>query len=83
MCGPPGLGKTTLAHILAKHAGYRPVEINARLEEQDHICVDLHMIFDLFSDDRSADTLKDKIRNATGIYHHHTDFTHTNFVLFA
>ena len=27
--GPPGLGKTTLAHVVAKHAGYRPVEINA------------------------------------------------------
>ena len=24
-----GLGKTTLAHIVAKHCGYRPVEINA------------------------------------------------------
>lgn len=21
LCGPPGLGKTTLAHIIAKHAG--------------------------------------------------------------
>ncbi|XP_059476383.1 chromosome transmission fidelity protein 18 homolog isoform X1 [Neocloeon triangulifer] len=29
LCGPPGLGKTTLAHILAKHAGYNPVEVNA------------------------------------------------------
>lgn len=27
--GPPGIGKTTLAHIVAKQAGYRPVEINA------------------------------------------------------
>ena len=27
--GPPGLGKTTLAHIVAKHAGYNPFEINA------------------------------------------------------
>jgi chromosome transmission fidelity protein 18 len=27
--GPPGIGKTTLAHVVAKHAGYRPVEINA------------------------------------------------------
>uniref|UniRef100_A0A8C1SD75 Chromosome transmission fidelity protein 18 homolog n=1 Tax=Cyprinus carpio TaxID=7962 RepID=A0A8C1SD75_CYPCA len=26
---PPGLGKTTLAHIIAKHAGYNVVEINA------------------------------------------------------
>lgn len=29
LCGPPGLGKTTLAHTLAKHAGYAPREINA------------------------------------------------------
>lgn len=27
--GPPGLGKTTLAHTIAKHAGYNVVEINA------------------------------------------------------
>ncbi|XP_039265206.2 chromosome transmission fidelity protein 18 homolog [Styela clava] len=27
--GPPGLGKTTLAHIIAKHAGYHVVEMNA------------------------------------------------------
>ena len=27
--GPPGLGKTTLAHIVARHAGYNVVEINA------------------------------------------------------
>ncbi|KAK0168430.1 hypothetical protein PV327_002232 [Microctonus hyperodae] len=27
--GPPGLGKTTLAHIIAKHAGYNVVDINA------------------------------------------------------
>ncbi|XP_075035376.1 LOW QUALITY PROTEIN: chromosome transmission fidelity protein 18 homolog [Mixophyes fleayi] len=29
LCGPPGLGKTTLAHIIAKHAGYNVVELNA------------------------------------------------------
>ncbi|PIK50019.1 putative chromosome transmission fidelity protein 18-like, partial [Apostichopus japonicus] len=29
LCGPPGLGKTTLAHVIAHHAGYHPVEINA------------------------------------------------------
>ncbi|XP_015279552.1 PREDICTED: chromosome transmission fidelity protein 18 homolog [Gekko japonicus] len=29
LCGPPGLGKTTLAHIIAKHAGYNAVEMNA------------------------------------------------------
>jgi chromosome transmission fidelity protein 18 len=29
LCGTAGVGKTTLAHIAAKHAGYRPIEINA------------------------------------------------------
>lgn len=29
LSGPPGLGKTTLAHIAAKHAGYNVIEINA------------------------------------------------------
>ena len=29
LSGPPGAGKTTLAHVAAKHAGYNPVEINA------------------------------------------------------
>lgn len=30
LCGAPGLGKTTLAHIIARHAGYHVVEMNAR-----------------------------------------------------
>ncbi|XP_022722750.1 chromosome transmission fidelity protein 18 homolog [Durio zibethinus] len=29
LCGPPGLGKTTLAHVAAQHCGYRVVEVNA------------------------------------------------------
>lgn len=29
LCGPPGTGKTTLAHVAARHCGYRAVEINA------------------------------------------------------
>eukprot|EP00794_Sanderia_malayensis_P009084 gene9084-10053_t len=29
LAGNPGLGKTTLAHIVARHAGYNPVEMNA------------------------------------------------------
>ncbi|KAK9916711.1 hypothetical protein WJX75_006133 [Coccomyxa subellipsoidea] len=29
LCGAPGLGKTTLAHVVARHCGYRTVEINA------------------------------------------------------
>ncbi|XP_022801966.1 chromosome transmission fidelity protein 18 homolog [Stylophora pistillata] len=29
LCGPPGLGKTTLSHVIARHAGYNVVEMNA------------------------------------------------------
>eukprot|EP00116_Pleurobrachia_bachei_P000811 sb/3461073/ len=29
LAGPPGLGKTTLAHVTAQHAGYNVVEMNA------------------------------------------------------
>lgn len=29
LAGNPGLGKTTLAHVVANHAGYNPVEMNA------------------------------------------------------
>ncbi|XP_015591485.2 chromosome transmission fidelity protein 18 homolog isoform X2 [Cephus cinctus] len=29
LTGPPGLGKTTLAHLVARHAGYNIVEVNA------------------------------------------------------
>lgn len=45
LSGPPGLGKTTLAHVIAKHAGYNVVEINARWaladnddEQSQHFC---------------------------------------------
>ena len=38
LSGPPGLGKTTLAHIVAKHAGYNVFEINARCVNQI-ICI--------------------------------------------
>ncbi|WVR03696.1 hypothetical protein IAU60_000691 [Kwoniella sp. DSM 27419] len=29
LSGPPGFGKTTLAHIVSRHAGYKTLEINA------------------------------------------------------
>ncbi len=29
LSGPPGAGKTTLAHIIARHCGYRVLEVNA------------------------------------------------------
>lgn len=30
LAGPPGCGKTTLAHIIANHCGYRVCEVNSR-----------------------------------------------------
>ncbi|XP_042208895.1 chromosome transmission fidelity protein 18 homolog isoform X2 [Homarus americanus] len=48
LCGPPGLGKTTLAHIIARHSGYNVVEMNA-------------------SDDRSVDTFRTNLENATSM----------------
>jgi chromosome transmission fidelity protein 18 len=62
--GPPGLGKTTLAHIVAKQAGYNVFEINARyVYSLDELpCVDSHVR--PFSDARSAQIVDDRIRPA-------------------
>ncbi|XP_030757191.1 chromosome transmission fidelity protein 18 homolog isoform X2 [Sitophilus oryzae] len=49
LCGPPGLGKTTLAHMVARHAGYNVIEINA-------------------SDDRSIDSFRTALENATQMH---------------
>jgi chromosome transmission fidelity protein 18 len=43
--GPAGMGKTTLAHVLARQCGYHVHELNA-------------------SDDRSAKTVEDRVRDA-------------------
>ncbi|XP_026341275.1 chromosome transmission fidelity protein 18 homolog isoform X1 [Ursus maritimus] len=43
LCGPPGLGKTTLAHVIARHAGYCVVEMNAsddRSPEAFRTCIE-------------------------------------------
>lgn len=37
LAGPPGLGKTTLAHVCAKQAGYEVVEINASDERSKDV----------------------------------------------
>ena len=35
LTGGPGVGKTTLAHVLARHAGYFAMEINASMERTE------------------------------------------------
>ncbi|GAA93611.1 uncharacterized protein L969DRAFT_91277 [Mixia osmundae IAM 14324] len=40
LSGPPGLGKTTLAHVLATQAGYRVHEINASDDRTGRIVTD-------------------------------------------
>ncbi|XP_045317468.1 chromosome transmission fidelity protein 18 homolog isoform X1 [Leopardus geoffroyi] len=43
LCGPPGLGKTTLAHVIARQAGYCVVELNAsddRSPEAFRTCIE-------------------------------------------
>ncbi|GCB74590.1 hypothetical protein scyTo_0003681 [Scyliorhinus torazame] len=37
LSGPPGLGKTTLAHVIARHAGYNVVEMNASDDRSQEI----------------------------------------------
>ena len=37
LTGPPGLGKTTLAHVCARQAGYEVVEINASDERSSQV----------------------------------------------
>ncbi|KAL3311566.1 Chromosome transmission fidelity protein 18 [Cichlidogyrus casuarinus] len=38
--GPPGLGKTTLAHLVAKQAGYEVLEINASDDRSPDVLID-------------------------------------------
>lgn len=41
LCGPPGTGKTTLAHVAAVHCGYRPFEVNASDDRSPDVLKDM------------------------------------------
>jgi chromosome transmission fidelity protein 18 len=40
LSGPPGVGKTTLAHIAARHCGYRPMEVNGSDDRSASVLTD-------------------------------------------
>lgn len=62
MSGPPGLGKTTLAHVVAKHAGYDVMEINARYANSITPLISFQPFF--LSDARSGHEVEDRIKPA-------------------
>lgn len=75
LSGPPGLGKTTVAHVIAKHAGYNVVEMNARLDRNgtsnsrdswtgSPLWTQWHRLC-FCSDDRSAEVFQKRIDTAT------------------
>lgn len=59
--GPPGLGKTTMVHVIAQQAGYQVLEINARFVVN---FASVFMLLRLLSDARSAQVVDDRIRPA-------------------
>lgn len=40
LSGVPGVGKTTLAHVVASHCGYRPIEVNGSDERSESSLLD-------------------------------------------
>ena len=65
LSGPPGLGKTTLAHVVAHQAGYEVLEINARSVPTYPTTRRAHSPYDSeCSDARSAQVVDERIRPA-------------------
>lgn len=61
LSGPPGLGKTTLAYVVARQAGHEVMEINARLVTSR---ITYLLILNFRSDARSGSVVDDRIRPA-------------------
>ena len=61
MSGPPGLGKTTLAHVVASQAGYNVFEINARCVPSSP---EQNFTLRTLSDARSGQVVEERIRPA-------------------
>ncbi|RVW12612.1 Chromosome transmission fidelity protein 18-like [Vitis vinifera] len=70
LCGPPGLGKTTLAHVAAKHCGYRVVEINASDDRSSSIIeakiLDVVQMNSVMADSKPNCLVIDEIDGALG-----------------
>eukprot|EP01084_Bolivina_argentea_P059933 109485_1 len=67
-CGAPGTGKSTLAHMVANHCGYRPFEINASNERSGKklkdIIINAATMKPMFGDTRPPLIIMDEIDGA-------------------
>ncbi|KAL1368046.1 hypothetical protein HN51_022146 [Arachis hypogaea] len=70
LCGSPGLGKTTIAHVAARHCGYHVVEVNASDDRStstiESKILDVVQMNSVLSDSRPKCLVVDEIDGALG-----------------